>query len=104
MLAEVAKAAAEQVTQVVMSPIKGFLAVTAACMTSGLAGVYFELILKTGGGGGGGGGSGAAAPATTAAPELWVRNTQLSLFSLLPLWHPSSSRLRVRMVSDGWAG
>lgn len=56
----------------VMNPFKGFLAVTLACLTSGLAGVYFELILKSGGGGGG------------AAPDLWVRNTQLSLFSLIP--------------------
>jgi UDP-sugar transporter A1/2/3 len=53
-----------------MSPLKGFLAVTAACMTSGLAGVYFEFILKAG-------------PGTT-QPDLWVRNTQLSLFSLIP--------------------
>lgn len=60
-----------------MSPLKGFLAVTAACMTSGLAGVYFELLLKTGGGGGSGG-------SATTQPDLWVRNTQLSLFSLVP--------------------
>lgn len=29
-----------------MDPIKGFLAVSAACFTSGLAGVYFEMVLK----------------------------------------------------------
>lgn len=29
-----------------MSPLKGFSAVSAACFTSGLAGVYFELLLK----------------------------------------------------------
>ena len=30
----------------VMHPLVGFLAVCAACTTSGLAGVYFELVLK----------------------------------------------------------
>ncbi|KAF8197582.1 nucleotide-sugar transporter-domain-containing protein [Pholiota molesta] len=40
----------------VMNPLKGFGAVTAACFTSGLAGVYFEMVLK---------GSKA---------DLWVRN------------------------------
>ena len=50
----------------IMSPLKGFGAVTAACFTSGLAGVYFEMVLK---------GSKA---------DLWVRNVQLSLFSLIP--------------------
>jgi UDP-sugar transporter A1/2/3 len=59
----------------VMNPFKGFMAVTAACLTSGLAGVYFEFILKGGGGGG-------------PAPDLWIRNTQLSLFSLVPALVP----------------
>lgn len=54
----------------VMSPLKGFGAVTAACFTSGLAGVYFEMVLK---------GSRA---------DLWVRNVQLSLFSLIPALLP----------------
>ncbi|OAX41545.1 hypothetical protein K503DRAFT_767560 [Rhizopogon vinicolor AM-OR11-026] len=54
----------------IMSPLKGFGAVTAACFTSGLAGVYFEMVLK---------GSKA---------DLWVRNVQLSLFSLLPAFLP----------------
>ncbi|BGP14015.1 hypothetical protein JCM10213_005600 [Rhodosporidiobolus nylandii] len=45
---------------------KGLLAVFCACMTSGLAGVYFEMVLK---------GSKA---------DLWIRNVQLSIFSLLP--------------------
>ncbi|THH17522.1 hypothetical protein EW146_g3304 [Bondarzewia mesenterica] len=54
----------------VMDPIKGFLAVAAACFTSGLAGVYFEMVLKN----------------TTG--DLWVRNVQLSLFSLLPALVP----------------
>ncbi|TFY60949.1 hypothetical protein EVG20_g7236 [Dentipellis fragilis] len=50
----------------VMSPLKGFGAVTAACFTSGLAGVYFEMVLKN------------------SKADLWVRNVQLSLFSLPP--------------------
>ena len=54
----------------VMNPLKGFGAVTAACFTSGLAGVYFEMVLK---------GSKA---------DLWVRNIQLSLFSLIPALLP----------------
>ncbi|WVQ79935.1 hypothetical protein IAT38_002036 [Cryptococcus sp. DSM 104549] len=59
----------------VMHPLRGFTAVTMACMTSGLAGVYFEFILKSS--------SGSAPP-----PDLWVRNTQLSLFSLVPALVP----------------
>ncbi|KLO10728.1 hypothetical protein SCHPADRAFT_856187 [Schizopora paradoxa] len=54
----------------VMEPWKGFAAVVAACFTSGLAGVYFEMVLK---------GSKA---------DLWVRNVQLSLFSLIPAMVP----------------
>ncbi|PCH38169.1 hypothetical protein WOLCODRAFT_136076 [Wolfiporia cocos MD-104 SS10] len=53
-----------------MKPFKGFMAVVAACFTSGLAGVYFEMVLKN-------------SPA-----DLWVRNVQLSLFSLLPALLP----------------
>ncbi|KAF7778425.1 hypothetical protein Agabi119p4_2770 [Agaricus bisporus var. burnettii] len=49
-----------------MDPLKGFGAVTAACFTSGLAGVYFEMVLKN------------------SKADLWVRNVQLSLFSLIP--------------------
>ncbi|EGG00427.1 uncharacterized protein MELLADRAFT_50394 [Melampsora larici-populina 98AG31] len=45
----------------------GFMAVTAACFTSGLAGVYFELVLKS-----------------STKVDLWIRNVQLSFFSLLP--------------------
>jgi UDP-sugar transporter A1/2/3 len=58
-----------------MHPLRGFIAVTLACMTSGLAGVYFEFILKSS--------SGSSPP-----PDLWVRNTQLSLFSLVPALVP----------------
>ncbi|SPO30482.1 related to UDP-galactose transporter [Ustilago trichophora] len=49
-----------------MQPIQGFLAVIAACFTSGLAGVYFEMVLKT------------------SDANLWARNVQLSGWSLLP--------------------
>ncbi|TFK55139.1 hypothetical protein OE88DRAFT_1653815 [Heliocybe sulcata] len=63
-----AKAASTEVN--LMQPLKGFLAVAAACFTSGLAGVYFEMVLKN-------------SPA-----DLWVRNVQLSLFSLLPALIP----------------
>ncbi|THH33863.1 hypothetical protein EUX98_g211 [Antrodiella citrinella] len=49
-----------------MNAVKGFMAVVAACFTSGLAGVYFEMVLKN------------------SQADLWVRNVQLSLFSLLP--------------------
>ena len=54
----------------IMSPFKGLGAVTAACFTSGLAGVYFEMVLKN------------------SKADLWVRNVQLSLFSLVPAFVP----------------
>lgn len=53
-----------------MNALKGFMAVTAACFTSGLAGVYFEMVLKN------------------SQADLWIRNVQLSLFSLLPALAP----------------
>jgi len=53
-----------------MHRLTGFAAVSAACLTSGLAGVYFEMVLK---------GSKA---------DLWTRNVQLSLFSLVPALMP----------------
>jgi UDP-sugar transporter A1/2/3 len=53
-----------------MNGMKGFLAVIAACFTSGLAGVYFEMVLKD------------------SQTDLWIRNVQLSLFSLLPALAP----------------
>jgi UDP-sugar transporter A1/2/3 len=53
-----------------MNETKGLVAVVAACFTSGLAGVYFELVLKT------------------SQSDVWVRNVQLSLFSLLPALSP----------------
>ena len=53
-----------------MNAMKGFLAVVAACFISGLAGVYFEMVLKN------------------SQTDLWIRNVQLSLFSLLPALAP----------------
>ena len=53
-----------------MNPMKGFTAVVFACFTSGLAGVYFEMVLKD------------------SRTDLWVRNVQLSFFSLLPALVP----------------
>ncbi|KAL2312796.1 UDP-galactose transporter [Schizosaccharomyces pombe] len=49
-----------------MNPVTGFSAVLVACLISGLAGVYFEKVLKD------------------TNPSLWVRNVQLSFFSLFP--------------------
>ena len=54
----------------IMHPLKGFAAVSAACFTSGLAGVYFEMVLKN------------------SKADLWVRNVQLSLFSIIPALLP----------------
>ncbi|OBZ65775.1 UDP-galactose transporter [Grifola frondosa] len=79
----------------IMSPLKGFGAVTAACFTSGLAGVYFEMVLKN------------------SKADLWVRNVQLSLFSLVPavlpiIWetHPHNrGGLMANLLRNfgGWA-
>jgi UDP-sugar transporter A1/2/3 len=49
-----------------MNRTLGLVAVFAACMISGLAGVYFEKVLKT------------------SSASLWTRNVQLSFFSLFP--------------------
>lgn len=46
----------------------GLVAVIAACILSGLAGVYFEKVLKD----------------ANATASLWVRNVQLSFYSLFP--------------------
>ncbi|OCH93842.1 hypothetical protein OBBRIDRAFT_810891 [Obba rivulosa] len=67
----------------IMSPLKGFGAVTAACFTSGLAGVYFEMVLKN------------------SKADLWVRNVQLSLFSLIPAVLPIFLESRRHPTRDG---
>jgi len=64
-----------------MNVLKGFGAVAAACFTSGLAGVYFEMVLKN------------------SQADLWVRNVQLSLFSLLPALAPIIVTYGSQMVS-----
>lgn len=46
----------------------GFFAVIIACVLSGLAGVYFEKVLKD----------------SNATASLWIRNVQLSFYSLFP--------------------
>lgn len=63
------------------SNARGLISVLAACVLSGMAGVYFEKIVKT------------AAPRKDASflydadqavkLQLWIRNIQLSLFSVL---------------------
>jgi len=49
----------------------GFIAVTVACFLSGLAGVYFEKVLKD-------------ARSDSRSASVWVRNVQLSFYSLWP--------------------
>lgn len=53
-----------------MDQFAGMLAVACGCMTSGLAGVYFEMVLKG------------------SKVDLWTRNCQLSFFSMLPALAP----------------
>jgi UDP-sugar transporter A1/2/3 len=68
-----------------MHHLKGIMAVIMACFTSGLAGVYFEMVLK---------GSKA---------DLWIRNIQLSLFSLIPALVPILfGPLPIRRMFDGF--
>lgn len=69
-----------------MDAMKGFLAVTAACFTSGLAGVYFEMVLKN------------------SQADLWVRNVQLSLFSLIPALTAVifSPDMNTAFMTSGW--
>lgn len=56
----------------------GLIAVTIACLSSALAGVYFEKVLKKPNIGSGGGDAAAPPPAS-----LWMRNMQLAFFSVL---------------------
>lgn len=51
-----------------MDPSTGLLAVLGVCVFSGLAGVYFEKVIKE-------------APKAT---SIWIRNVQLSTYSLFP--------------------
>jgi UDP-sugar transporter A1/2/3 len=69
-----------------MNSLKGFFAVVSACFTSGLAGVYFEMVLKN------------------SQADLWVRNVQLSLFSLLPALAPVflTQRASISFVGNGF--
>lgn len=52
----------------IMDGSLGLLAVVCVCLCSGLAGVYFEKVIKE-------------SPKPT---SMWVRNVQLSLYSLFP--------------------
>ena len=79
-------------TASLMNPAAGFLAVLIACCTSGLAGVYFEMVLKN------------------SQTDLWIRNTQLSFFSVIPAALPvvyelsmSENRLDLFRNFGGWA-
>jgi UDP-galactose transporter len=71
-----------------VNPTLGLVTVFASCMLSGAAGVYFEKVLK---------GSNAT---------LWVRNVQLSFFSLFPalfigvLWKDGSEVLSKVTISQ----
>jgi len=56
----------KNVENAVLDKIFGFIAVIIACILSGVAGVYFEKILKK------------------SKVTLWARNVQLSLFSIIP--------------------
>ncbi|EEB09489.2 UDP-galactose transporter Gms1 [Schizosaccharomyces japonicus yFS275] len=71
----------------------GFVAVIVACLISGLAGVYFEKVLKG------------------TKSSLWIRNIQLSFFSLVPcvftiFWKmPQTSLLMVSFLDTTmWFG
>ncbi|GAA6024104.1 hypothetical protein JCM10207_003166 [Rhodosporidiobolus poonsookiae] len=89
-------------------PAKGFAAILAACVSSGLAGGWFEYVLKA---------SPSPGPSSTATttspspapvpapPSLWARNLQLSVpslaFSLLGL--ALSAPVRAVAAREGWA-
>ncbi|CAK0876443.1 unnamed protein product, partial [Prorocentrum cordatum] len=51
-------------------PVRGFMAVAAACCTSGFASVFFEYMLKK-----------KTSEQKQAPPSVWVRNLQLSFFA-----------------------
>jgi len=56
----------------------GLVAVIVACICSGFSGVYFEKMLKDRGA------SSGLLAGSAGAPGLWIRNTQLSLYSVFP--------------------
>lgn len=80
-------------------PRKGFAAILAACISSGLAGAWFEWVLKrpseeeeappttngsaSSSNGKGGGASPSSKPSTNTTPSLWARNLQLAVPSLV---------------------
>ncbi|ANB12694.1 UDP-galactose transporter Gms1 [Sugiyamaella lignohabitans] len=63
----VREVAAAVVEKEEMNGLIGFVAVSIACILSGLAGIYFEKVLKG-----------------SKKVSLWTRNVQLSMFSLIP--------------------
>ena len=69
----------------------GLIAVMLACISSGVAGVYFEKLLKMKAN------AGVAPP-----PSLWMRNIQLALFSILLGLIPIISSDRAAIISDGF--
>lgn len=63
---EKSKIAEQHPTHIAQNPTLGLMAVLTACFSSGLAGVYFEMLVKTG-----------------AQTSIVIRNLQLGIFSLL---------------------
>lgn len=55
--------------------VTGFLATLASCLAAGVAGVYFEKVIRD---------SSTASATPNAANSLWVRNVQLAIYSLFP--------------------
>lgn len=72
--------AAEEAVSKSSSPITGLLAVVAACCTSGAAGVYLELMLKS-----------------VKTTSLWLKNVQLAMFGvvfgLIGVWYYEADRV-----------
>lgn len=81
------KKAASQRDLSPQDPRKGFAAILAACISSGLAGAWFEWVLKRPNGGGPDTSRrkdrNPSTPAESAPPSLWARNLQLSVPSLV---------------------
>jgi UDP-sugar transporter A1/2/3 len=94
-----AAAAAAVVDTTERNATLGYLAICFSCVTSGLAGCWFERVLKVG--------PGPRSPTPTgpaAAPSLWQRNLQLAapsfVFSLAAVFVDPSARAIV--LSDGF--